>query len=126
MLSRPALVRVSATITRPSRTRTPQQYVMTSGLFLKGVASALRLGLRLLARLVDVNRDFQRFAVAAVARAAHRRGAEIIQPGGDPHMRVGRADAVARIEADPAEVVDIAFRPGVAGVLRRDAVGAVE
>src|SRR6516162_7700122 len=29
MLSTPALVRVSANITRPSRTRIPQQYVMT-------------------------------------------------------------------------------------------------
>ena len=39
-----------------------------------------------------------------IAGAAHRRGAEIIESDGDPHMRIGGADAVGRVEADPAEV----------------------
>ena len=82
--------------------------------------------LRLLACLVDADGDRQRFAAAAVARAAHRRGAEIVEPDRDPHMGVGGANAVGRIEADPAEVRDIGLRPGVAGLLRGDAVGAVE
>ena len=41
-------------------------------------------------------------------------------------MGVGGANAVGRIEADPAEILDIGFRPGVAGLLRGDAVGAME
>jgi hypothetical protein len=40
-LSRPALVRVSAIITRPSRTRIPQQYVMGSDFFFDGLAAGL-------------------------------------------------------------------------------------
>jgi hypothetical protein len=35
MLSTPALVRVSAIITKPSRTRIPQQYVMCTDCFLR-------------------------------------------------------------------------------------------
>src|SRR4029077_20041481 len=72
MLSTPALVRVSANITRPSRTRIPQQYVMTSdappdrpgslypfqwiyrGQWLIGNAALI---LRLLAGLVDADLD---------------------------------------------------------------------
>ena len=84
------------------------------------------ISLRLLARLIDVNRHLQRFAAAAIARAAHRRGAEIIEPDRDPHMGVGGGNPVGRVEADPAEVLDIGFRPGMAGLLRGDAVGAVE
>ena len=82
--------------------------------------------LRLAARLVDPDLHGQRLAAAAVARAAHRRGAEIIEADRDPHIGVGRADAVGRIEADPAEVATIGFGPGVAGVLLDHAVGAVE
>jgi hypothetical protein len=59
-----------------------------------------------------------------MARAAHRRGAEIIEADGDAHMRLGRRDAVGRVEADPAELVDIGLRPGVAGVLRAFLVAA--
>ena len=80
-----------------------------------GVAPSV---LRLLARLVDVHRHFEGFAAAAEAGAAHRRRAEIVQADGDAHMGLGGADAVGRVEADPAEVLDIGFDPGVAGVLR--------
>ena len=65
-------------------------------------------------------------AAAAIAGAAHRRRAEIVEPDRDADMGVGRADAVGRIERDPAEVGDIGLGPGVAGVLVGDAVGAVE
>ena len=86
----------------------------------------IKLRLRLLARLVDLHGDLERLAAAAKAGAAHRRGAEIIEPDRHPHMGLGRADAVGGIEADPAEVLDMGLRPGVAGLLRGDAVGAVE
>ena len=85
-----------------------------------------QLVLRLLARLVDMHRHFEGFAAAAEARAAHRRGAEVIEADRHPHMGFGGADAVGRVEADPAEMLDIGFGPGVAGVLRGDAVDAVE
>src|SRR5665811_1888602 len=82
--------------------------------------------LRLLARLVDMHCHLEGFAAAAKARAAHRRRAEIIQANRDPHMGFGGADPVGRVETDPAEVIDIGFNPGVAGVLLGDAIDAVE
>src|ERR1035437_8211453 len=69
---------------------------------------------------------FEGFAAAAKARAAHRRRAEVIQADRDPHMGFGGADPVGRVEADPSEVLDIGFDPGVAGVLLGDAIDAVE
>ena len=41
-------------------------------------------------------------------------------------MGVGGGDAIGRVEADPAQVLDKGLRPGVAGLLRRYAVDAVE
>ena len=41
-------------------------------------------------------------------------------------MGVGDAYAIGRIEADPAQILDIGLRPGVAGLLRSDTVGAME
>lgn len=77
-------------------------------------------------RLVDAHGDSQRFAGTAKTRAAYGSGAEIIQTNRDPHMGVGDANTVGRVEADPAKVLDISFRPGVASVLCDNAVGAVE
>src|SRR6266478_913865 len=88
--------------------------------------SRLRLPLPLPSDLVDLGRHRQGFGAAAIAGAAHWRRAEIIQPDGDAGMRVGGADAVCRIEADPAEIRHECFRPGVAGLLIDHAVGAQE
>src|SRR5262245_61311016 len=85
---------------------------------------ALTLGL--LACLVDAHSHRERFPAAAKARAAHRGGPKIVQPGRDPHMGVGGADAIGRIEANPAKVLDVGLRPGVSGLLWGDAVGAMK
>ena len=76
--------------------------------------------------LLDLDRNRQRFHAAAIAGAAHRRCAEIVEPDGDAGMGVGGADAVGRIEADPAEIGHEGFRPGMAGLLVDHAVGAQE
>src|SRR5471030_2420948 len=82
--------------------------------------------LRLLACLVDMHGYLERFAATAKAGAAHRRRAEVVQADRDPHMGFGNPNPVGRVEADPAEVLDKGFDPGVAGVLRGHAVDAVE
>src|SRR5258708_4947380 len=86
----------------------------------------LRLPLALPPGVIDLDRYRQGFGAAAIAGAAHRRRAEIIQPDGDARMRVGGADPVCRIEADPAEVRHERLGPGVAGLLIDHAVGAQE
>src|SRR3954470_14296319 len=138
ILSTPALVRVSANITRPSRTRIPQQYAMTSAASRTGPAHCQwiyrglwRMGnaaliLRLLARLVDADLDRHHFAATAVAGAAKRRRAEVVEPDRDPHMGIGGAQPVGGIEGDPAESGHECFGPGVAGLLLVHAVVAVE
>jgi len=78
------------------------------------------------AGLLNLDRDRQGLCAAAIAGAAHRRRAEIIQAGRHPHVRVGRANAVGRVEGDPAERIEMDLRPCVPGVLPGDAVGAVE
>src|SRR5216684_3641022 len=98
------------------------------GMRFRGVFTS-RLALRLPlppAGLIDLDRDRQRFHAAAVAGAAHRRGAEIIEADGDAGMRVGGADGVRRIEPDPAEIRHERLRPGMAGLLIDHAVGAQE
>ena len=89
---------------------------------------SLRLALPLAgaAGLLDLDRDRQRFRAAAVASAADGRGAEVIEADGDTGMGVGSADAVGGVEADPAEVGHIGFRPGVAGLLVDSAIRAQE
>src|ERR1700687_3436432 len=89
-------------------------------------ASRLRLRLALPPGLIDLDRDRQRFHAAAIAGAAHRRGAEIIEADGDAGVRVGGADAVCRIEPDPAEIGYERLHPGVAGLLIDHPVGAQE
>src|SRR5450631_1871442 len=76
--------------------------------------------------LIDFYRHRQRLHAAAVAGAAHWCGAEIVEADGDTGMRVRRADAVGRIEPDPAEIRDVRLCPGMAGLLVDHAVGAQE
>src|SRR6476660_2112638 len=80
MLSTPALVRVSANITRPSRTRMPQQYVMrlqrsrqaVRALYTRGRRPSGNLSsiLDLLRGLVDTELDRDDLTGPAVARPA--------------------------------------------------------
>ena len=60
----------------------------------------------------------KRLFAGAVAGAAHRRGAERIEPDGDAHIGFGRADAIDRIEADPAETGHMGLGPGVTAAVR--------
>jgi hypothetical protein len=65
--------------------------------------TVLRLALPLpSASLFDPDRYSERFHAAAVAGATHRRRAEIVQAEGDAGVGVAGADAVGRIEPDPA------------------------
>src|SRR4029079_546571 len=77
-------------------------------------------------RLVDADADRERLAGSAPLRPAHRRRAEIIETDGDPQMLVRRADAVSRVESDPAQIGNQRLRPGVAGVLFGHPIGAAE
>src|ERR1700694_1370458 len=93
------------------------------------MTTALRLALALTlasAGLIDLERYRQRPHAAAIAGAAHRGGAEIIEANGDAGMRVGGADAVGRIEPDPAEIRHERLGPGVAGLLIDHTVGGQE
>src|SRR5215831_11137873 len=91
-----------------------------------GLSAMRLLALGLLARLVDAHSHRERFAAAAEARAAHGRGAKIIQAGRNAHVGVGRADAVGGIETNPAKVLDIGFRPGVSSLLCCNAVAPMK
>src|SRR5262245_9139035 len=82
--------------------------------------------LSLLRRLLDAHPDRERLAGAAVTRPTQGRCAQVIEPDSDPHMGVGGAKSVGRIESDPAELRDEGFRPGVAGLLLVHAVVAAE
>src|SRR5579863_5874599 len=89
-------------------------------------ASRLALPLTVPAGLIDLDRNRQRFVAAAISRAAHWRGAEIIETDGDAGVGVGGADRIRRVEPDPAEIGHVSFGPGVAGLLMRGAVRAHE
>ena len=52
---------------------------------------------------------------AAAANAADRGGAGVVEGDRQADVGVGGAAAVGRIERDPAEIVDVSFRPGMAG-----------
>src|SRR3954453_4420343 len=89
--------------------------------------TVLRLALLLpSARLLNLDRYGERFHSAAVSGATHRRRAEIVEADGDPSVRVGDADAVGRIEPNPAEFRHEGLPPGMAGLLIDDAVRAQE
>src|SRR5262249_54235583 len=82
--------------------------------------------LGLLRRLLDADLDRKRLADAAVTRPAQGRRAEVIEPDRDPHMGIGCAKSVGRIESDPAELGHEGFRPGMAGLLLAHAIVAAE
>src|SRR5262249_34926828 len=84
------------------------------------------LVLRLPVCLVDVDSDPERFAVAAIADAADRRGTEVVETHRHTHVAFRGADAIGRIEANPSQMLHIGFRPGVTGVLCGHAVSAIE
>src|ERR1700694_3679228 len=86
----------------------------------------LALPLALPSGLIDLDLYRQRFHAAAIAGAAHRGGAEIVEADCDAGMGVGGANAVGRMEPAPAEIRHERLRPGVAGLLIDHAVGAQE
>src|SRR6266581_2933177 len=59
-------------------------------------------------------------------RTAQRSCPKIIQPDRYPHMRIGAADAIRRVERNPAELRHECLRPGMAGLLLVDAIAAAE
>src|SRR5689334_9043668 len=72
--------------------------------------------------LVDFNCDFEIFAANAEAHAAHRRRANRIKSDRHPYIGFGGAKAVSGIKADPADIGNESFRPGVASLLLDAAV----
>src|SRR5882757_5976188 len=59
------------------------EFWIASSLRSRGLLLRLALPLAGPPGLIDLDRDRQHFAAAAVAGAAHRRGAQVIQPDGD-------------------------------------------
>src|SRR5262245_55893031 len=76
--------------------------------------------------LLDPDLHGQRLVAAAVAGAAHRRRAQIVEADRDPHIGVGRAHAIGRIERDPAQIRHVGLGPGMARALIDHAVVAVQ
>jgi hypothetical protein len=74
--------------------------------------------------LIHFDRNCELFIACAVAGSAHRDGAESVKPNSDPNIRLGWANTVDHIEADPTETGDETLSPGVAAVLLNGAVGA--
>src|SRR3546814_20133722 len=78
--------------------------------------SALRSPARL---LLDLQLDNQIFLRRAIAHPANRRGIAIVEPRRDPDVTpVGRM-AVADVEADPADMVEMRFGPAVRRIQMR-------
>jgi hypothetical protein len=78
------------------------------------VAPRLGLPLRLPRRLCHREPHRYIFADTAVVRAADRGGAKAIKADGYTDMLFRGADAVGRIEPDPAKAGNVNFRPRVA------------
>src|SRR5712692_11333660 len=106
-------------VERPLRVRAAPYSDADAG---AATASALRLP----ERLVDADLDRHRLARPAIAGAAQGSRAQIIEADGAPHMGVGGAEAIRRVEADPAELGHEGLGPSVAGVLLDHAVAAME
>ena len=87
-----------------------------------GNPSRLTLSLRLL----DAHRNRKIFPAAAESCAAHRGCAEIVQTVSHSNVSIGHANAIGRIKANPAKILNISFRPCVTGVLCGDTIGAVK
>src|SRR5262245_60970317 len=85
-----------------------------------------RSGLHLPPCLIDVHRDLQSLAAASETCPAHRSGTKIVEADRNTYMRIGRANSVCRVEANPSKSFYIHLRPGMPGVLKRDAVGTTK
>src|SRR6185312_9004547 len=75
--------------------------------------------------LIDPDGDRRAFLAGPVAGAAYWRGAERIEPDGDPHVGFGWADAIDGIEADPAALRHVGFGPGMPAAFRRGAAAQI-
>src|SRR5215475_1443185 len=82
------------------------------------LASALHLP----CRLIDQDLDRKGLACAAIAHAANRRRAEIVEAHRNADVSIGCADAIRGVECDPAEAGHECFGPGMASVLLDHAV----
>src|SRR5487761_138082 len=114
MLSTPAFVRVSASITSPSFRHSATQYVIAR---LLPFPSLLLLGRH------HSYRDAERFLCDAAANATDRCRRPVIKPDGRADIRFVWPRAVRRVETDPAVTRDIGFRPGMTGLDRRGFAG---
>src|SRR5512147_1822648 len=85
-----------------------------------------RSSLSLLPCLIDVHRDLQSLAASSETRPAHRGGTQIVKADCNPDMRIGRTNSIRRIKANPSEIFYIGLRPGMPGILGRDAVGTTK
>jgi len=80
--------------------------------------------LRLVRRLGDADLHRQRFAATSIMRTTQRGCAEIIESRRDPHMRIGAANAIRRVESNPAKLRHARLRPGMTSLLLGNAVTA--
>src|SRR5579872_4430504 len=87
-----------------------------------GLRLPLSLALPSSPGVVDLHRNRERLGSAAIARAAHRSCAEIIEAHRDAGMGVSCANAVGGIEGHPAELWHEGFRPGVPSLLMHHAI----
>jgi hypothetical protein len=78
--------------------------------------------LRLVRRLGDADLHRQRFAATPIMRTTQRGCAEIIESRRDPHMRIGAANAVRRVESNPAKLRHARLCPGITSLLLGNAV----
>ena len=76
--------------------------------------------------LGDADLDRKFLVAAAQSLAGDRRRVAIIEAAGEPDIGVVGADAVRRIETDPADIGQEGLGPGVASLLPFGAVAAIE
>src|SRR5262245_324590 len=100
-----------------------------TNLYCSGTFAAIYVlssALRLLTCLIHSYRDRQSLPTAAKPGTTHRSGPKIVQADRHPDMRLGGANAIRRVEADPSQALYIGFSPGMPRLLGCDAVGAVK
>src|SRR5512132_4682488 len=95
--------------TRSSHGLLPRERALVAGL----APTPLALRLRLL--LHHLKADAHLLDSTAATKTADRGGAGIVEGDRQADVGVGGAAAVRRIERDPAEIVDVSFRPRMAG-----------